>query len=65
MPETNVSISEKLQKIGQTAQDYKNAVMERFKDMDVEIKDWNFNVGKNEDAYNVEVRIKLSIKPKA
>jgi hypothetical protein len=65
MPETNVSISEKLQKIGQTAQDYKNAVMERFKDMDVEIKDWNFNVGKNEDEYNVEVRIKLSIKPKA
>ena len=65
MPETSVSISEKLQKIGQTAQDYKNAVMERFKDMDVEIKDWNFNVGKNEDEYNVEVRIKLSIKPKA
>ena len=65
MPETSLSISEKLQKIGQTAQDYKNAVMERFKDMDVEIKDWNFNVGKNEDEYNVEVRIKLSIKPKA
>jgi hypothetical protein len=65
MPETSVNISEKLQKIGQTAQDYKNAVMERFKDMDVEIKDWNFNVGKNEDEYNVEVRIKLSIKPKA
>jgi len=64
MPETSVNISEKLQKIGQTAQDYKNAVMERFKDMDVEIKDWNFNVGKNEDEYNVEVRIKLSIKPK-
>ena len=65
MPETNVSISEKLQKFGQTAQDYKNAVMERFKDMDVEIKDWNFNVGKNDTEYNVEVRIKLSIKPKA
>lgn len=65
MPETSVNISEKLQKIGQTAQDYKNAVMERFKDMNVEIKDWNFNVGKNEDEYNVEVRIKLSIKPKA
>ena len=65
MPETSVNISEKLQKIGQTAQDYKNAVMERFKDMNVEVKDWNFNVGKNEDEYNVEVRIKLSIKPKA
>ena len=65
MPENSVSISEKLQKIGQTAQDYKNAVMERFKDMDVEIKDWNFNVGKNDTEYNVEVRIKLSIKPKA
>jgi hypothetical protein len=32
--------------------------------MEVEIKDWNFNVGKTEEEYNVEVKVKLTIKPK-
>ena len=65
MPETSVNITDKLQKISQTAQEYKNAVMERFKDMEVEVKDWNFAVGKVADEYNVEVTIKLGIRPKA
>ena len=65
MPETSVNITDKLQKISQTAQEYKNAVMERFKDMEVEVKDWNFAVGKVENEYNVEVTIKLGIRPKA
>lgn len=37
----------------------------QFKDMQVEVKDWNLNVGKTEEEYNVEVKIKLTIKPKA
>jgi hypothetical protein len=39
-------------------------VTDQFKDMQVEVKDWNFNVGKTEEEYNVEVKIKLTIKPK-
>ena len=65
MPETSVNITDKLQKISQTAQEYKDAVMDRFKDMEVEVKDWNFAVGKVENEYNVEVTIKLGIRPKA
>jgi hypothetical protein len=61
MPET---MSDKLAKIGETAQDYKDALVERFKDMDVEVKQWNFSVGKVEDEYNVEVVLKVSIKSK-
>ncbi len=64
MPETSVNIQEKLQKIGQTAQEYKDAMIAHFKDMEVEVKDWNFSVGKTENEYNVEVTIKLSIKQK-
>jgi hypothetical protein len=64
MPETSVNITEKLQKIGQTAQDYKDAIVSQFKDMEVEIKDWNFSVGKAEKEYTVEVNLKLGIKPK-
>lgn len=62
MPETN--ISDKLQRMGQTAQEYKDAVVNQFKDMEVELKDWNFSVGKMEDEYTVEVNVKLGIRSK-
>ena len=64
MPETSVNITEKLQKIGETANEYKEAIMNQFKDMEVEIKDWNFSVGKMEKEYTVEVKLKLGIRPK-
>ena len=64
MPETSINITEKLQKIGETANEYKEAIMEQFKDMEVEVKDWNFSVGKMEKEYTVEVKLKLGIRPK-
>jgi hypothetical protein len=63
LPES-VNITEKLQKIGQTAQDYKDAIMEQFKDMEVEVKDWNFAIGKSDKEYTVEVNLKLGIRSK-
>jgi hypothetical protein len=57
-------MTERLQKIGETVNQYKDTLAAAFKDMDVEIKDWNFAVGKVEKQYNVEVNVKLSIKPK-
>ncbi len=64
MSEKHVDITEKLSKLGQTVNDYKEAVMAHFKDMEVEVKDWNFAVGKAEKEYTVEVNLKLGIKPK-
>jgi len=64
MPETSINITEKLQKIGQTAQEYKDAVVKQFKDMEVEVKDWNFSVGKTDKEYTVEVNVKLGIRSK-
>jgi hypothetical protein len=64
MPDTSINITEKLQKIGQTAQEYKDAIANQFSDMEVEVKDWNFSVGKAEKEYNVEVTLKLAIRPK-
>ena len=64
MPETSINITEKLQKIGQTASEYKDAIMNQFKDMDVEVKNWNFSVGKMDKEYTVEVNLKLGIKSK-
>jgi hypothetical protein len=64
MPETQINITEKLQKMGQTAQEYKDAIVDQFKDMEVDIKDWNFAVGKSDKEYNVDVTLKLVIRPK-
>jgi hypothetical protein len=64
MPESSINITEKLQKIGQTAQDYKDAIVNQFKDMEVEVKDWNFAVGKSDKEYTVGVNVKLGIRPK-
>jgi len=64
VPESSINITEKLQKIGQTAQDYKDAIVNQFKDMEVEVKDWNFAVGKVGKEYTVEVNLKLGIRSK-
>jgi hypothetical protein len=63
MPE-QVNITERLQKIGQTAQEYKDAIVNQFKDMEVDVKDWNFSVGKSEQEYVVEVHLKLGVRSK-
>ena len=65
MSENPINMTETLQKIGETVNQYKDTLVAAFKDMDVEVKDWNFAVGKVEKQYNVEVTVKLSIKPKA
>ncbi len=64
MPETSINITEKLQQIEKTAQDYKDAIVNQFKDLEVDVKDWNFSVGKAEKEYVVEVNLKLGIRSK-
>jgi len=64
MSEKKIDITERLQKIGETVTEYKDQMVARFKDMDVDIKEWNFAVGKAEKEYTVEVNLKLGIKSK-
>ena len=65
MSESEVNMTERLQKVGQTLQQYKDEVVKHFKDMEVDVKDWNFAVGKTGSEYTVEISVKLGIKPKA
>ena len=64
MSEKLIDVTDRLQKIGQTASEYKDALTSHLKDMDVEVKDWHFTVGKLEKEYTIEVNVKLGIKPK-
>jgi hypothetical protein len=64
MTEKNMEVTERLQKMGQTVNEYKNSLMNHFKDMDVEVRNWNFAVGNTDKEYTIEINVKLSIKPK-
>ena len=64
MTDKNVDITERLQNIGQTVSEYKDSLMNHFKDMDVEVKNWNFAVGNVDKEFTVDIIVKLSIKPK-
>jgi hypothetical protein len=55
---------ERLQEIGQKLGEYKEAISTQFKDMEIEVKNWNFAVGKAEEEYTVTVDLKLAIRPK-
>jgi hypothetical protein len=64
IPEEEINVSEGLQEIGKKIGEYKDAVVTQFKNMEVEVKNWNFAVGKTEEEYTLEVNLKLAIKPK-
>ena len=64
MPEQHLDVKEQIQKMGEKWSEFQTTWINHFKDMDVEVKDWHFSVGKAEKEYNVEVTVKLAIKPK-
>ena len=64
MTEKEINVPERLQDMGKKLGEFKDAVVTQFKDMEVEVKNWNFAVGKTEAEYTVEVGLKISIKPK-
>jgi len=63
--EVQINLNEQMQKIGSTIAEYKDKLATTFKDVDVSVKDWHFSVGKTDKEYNIEVVVKLNIKPKA
>ena len=64
IPKEEISVPEKLQEIGKKIGEYKDVVVNEFKNMEVDVKNWNFAVGKTEAEYTLEVNLKLVIKPK-
>jgi len=64
LPEKPMDITERISKIGETINQYRESIMAHFKDMDVEIRDWHVSVGKMEKEYDINVNLKLAIKPK-
>jgi hypothetical protein len=64
MSNKSIDITDRLQKIGESVSEYRQMLIDTFEDMNVEVKDWHFTVGKQEKEYTVEVNVKLCLKPK-
>ena len=64
MPEEEINVPEKLQEFGKKIGEYKDAVVSQLKNVEVDVKTWNFAVGKTESEYTLEVNLKLAVKPK-
>ena len=62
--EEEINVPEKLQEIGSKIGEYKDVIVTQFKDMEVDVRNWNVAVGKTEAEYTLEVNLKLAIKPK-
>ncbi len=56
--------AEKLEKIRKATAEFKETISSYFKDMNVEVKNWRFAIGKTEEGHTVDAEIKLIIKPK-
>jgi hypothetical protein len=64
MPGEEINVPERLQEIGKKIGEYKDIVVDEFKDMEVDVRNWTFAIGKTEAEYTLEVDLKLAIKPK-
>ena len=62
MPE-EINLPEKLQEIGQKLSGYKDTIV-KLKDMEIEVKNWNFAVGKTETEYTLGITLNIAIRPK-
>jgi hypothetical protein len=57
-------VPEKIQEIGKKLGEYKDSLATQFKDMEIEVKNWNFAVRKTETEYTVGINLNLAIRPK-
>ncbi len=64
MPEEHVDITERMQKMGEKFNEMKKTVLAHFKDLEVEVQDWNFAVGKTDKEYTIQLSAKIAVRPK-
>jgi len=57
-------MTERISKIGETINQYRESIMAHFKDMEVDVKEWNVSAKKIDKEYAIDVTLKLAIKPK-
>ena len=64
MSEEHADAMERMQEMGAKFNEYRKYFKTHFKDMDIEIRDWNFAIGKEGKTYLVSFGCKVAATPK-
>jgi hypothetical protein len=64
MSEQHIDVKEQIQKMGEKWSEFQKTWVNHLKDMDVEVLEWNFGVGKTGNDTIIDVKAKVAIKQK-
>lgn len=59
-----INVREKIEEIVKKISEYKDTIPNQFKDLEIEVNNWNFSVGKKETKYNVDINLNMTISAK-
>jgi hypothetical protein len=64
MPEQQINIKETVQKMGEKWDEFQKTWVSHFKDMEVDVLEWNFGVGKTGEDTIFELKAKVAVRQK-
>jgi len=64
MPEQKIDVKEQIEKMSEKWSEFKKTWVSHFKDMDVDVLEWNFSVGQTGEDTIVEVKAKVAVRKK-
>ena len=64
MPEQKIDVKETIQKMGEKWSEFQETWVSHFKDMEVDVLEWNFGVGKTGADTIFEMKAKVAVRQK-
>ena len=64
MSEQKIDVKEQIEKMGEKWSEFQKSLVNYFKDLDVEVLDWNFGVGKAGNDTIIDMKAKVAIRQK-
>ena len=64
MPEQKIDVKEQIQKMGEKWSEFQQTWVSHFKDMEVDVLEWNFGVGKIGEDTIFEMKAKVAVRQK-
>ena len=62
MTEQHIDVKEQIEKMGEKWSEFQKSWGNHFKDIDFEVLEWNFGVGKNEKEYIIDLKAKVAVR---
>ena len=64
MSEQHIDVKEQIEKMGEKWSEFQKSLVSHFKDMEVDVLEWNFGVGKTGEDTIFEMKAKVAVRQK-